>query len=107
MAAPKAATCWDGNKKEIMPRRTPIQTNQIQSGPTPLRVSDKNVLFVRYVFGENRVHAKLLKVGSHQEEFVEGINAQNEDNVKKFVHRFKLAAIQNHFDFVLDSSLSN
>lgn len=90
-----------------MPRRVEAKQNHIPSGPTPLRVSDKNVLFVRYVFGENRVHAKLLKVGSHQEEFVEGINAQNEDNVKKFVRRFKLAAIQNHFDFVLDLPLNN
>lgn len=88
--------------KEIMPRRLPVRVNEIQSEPVAHRVSDKNVLSVRYVFGSNRIHANLLKIGCHQEEFIEGIPAKDLHEVSKFVHRFKLAAIQNHFDFVVE-----
>ncbi len=67
-----------------------------------MRVSDKNVLSIRFVFGENRVHANLLKAGSHQEEFIEGISAKDSENVKQFIQRLKLAAVQNYFDFVVE-----
>jgi hypothetical protein len=102
MAVHKAAICWDGITKDSMPRRIPTQINQIQSGPVAQRVSDKNVLSIRYMFGENRVHANLLKIGCHHEEFVAGITTKDAAKVDDFIRRFKLAAIQNHFDLVIE-----